>query len=233
MTSEQIAYCKGCEYLRTASGEKTCDYSLLENRLRGNPVGPGCPHHTKIKPRAPHIPKCILPKGPGGRVSGRDGIKAGADRPPVKLDPERARALFMDGLSDQEMAAALGTNPRHVADWRRSVGLTRPKGRNKYKSEEKNMARSKKRETVEAVIEQEEIKTAAETTGEKPQMANEPARQDWSAQAISEAFFCLGVIEGIAEDHALTDSARELLHKTTGRLERLLNQAIARCGNHE
>ena len=134
MTEKELKYCTGCDHLGKTGSEATCDYSSHTGHVRGMPAGSGCIHHTKKK----------------------SATKAQSDVDTYKIDADRARRLFEDGLDDAAMADALGVKEEHIKIWRRTAGLRRAPGRKKAKKEIEPMKNFKTRDTEDAVIEQED-----------------------------------------------------------------------------
>lgn len=66
---------------------------------------------------------CALPELPSGWMKGPTQTVNKSE-----FDPERARALFAEGLSDQQAAELLGISVSRFASWRRSAGLKRITG---------------------------------------------------------------------------------------------------------
>lgn len=66
---------------------------------------------------------CALPELPPGWMKGPTQTVKKSE-----FDPERARALFAEGLSDQQAAELLGISVSRFASWRRSAGLKRITG---------------------------------------------------------------------------------------------------------
>ena len=103
MTGKDLEYCRGCDYMSKGSGlQNTCDYLLLAGHSRGCAPGVGCPYHTGLE----------APK-----------------RHRHKIDGDKLRELFRQGLSDEEIGAAIGVPEKSVQAYRLKHGLKRPKRR--------------------------------------------------------------------------------------------------------
>lgn len=153
-------YCEGCRHLGMTGYEKTCDYLLDTGTRRPCPAGEGCTEHTAKSPkkeysRAPQPGDFIL--------SGRKEYK--------KLDKDKARELYDQGLSDRKIADALGVHKDTVAAWRKKEGLPSGKERGiaKVQKEEKHV---KKEFGLAAEVPVEQKKMPTEQ-GEMPAKAEE------------------------------------------------------------
>ena len=141
--------CRGCYYLASTGMGKTCDFFLMTGRRRGCPAGEGCKEylprkrdhaarplrsgaHVKVEKSAGDPPE--TPK------EGQNAPKK-RNRPPTKLDEEKAMELYRQGLNDREVGARLGVTHSTVCLWRKRRGLPSiaPKGRRVEDREEELM----------------------------------------------------------------------------------------------
>jgi len=120
MTGKDLTYCRGCDHLcfggshSSDQEEGMCEYCLDTGRARSLicPTGVGCTEHTKFGKEKGR------PYGARGK-STRRGVPA----PNRKLDYDRARGLYDEGLTDSAIARLCGVSAASVNNWRRKNGL--------------------------------------------------------------------------------------------------------------
>lgn len=120
--------CKGCFYLNRG-GDASCDFYLLTGRRRGCPAGEGCKeyHPKKREYLARHFrnyPSKVPQDGTSAAQpkSGQDITKK-RNRPPTKLDEEKAMELYRQGHNDKDIASMLGMSAAGIHNWRKRNGL--------------------------------------------------------------------------------------------------------------
>lgn len=117
--------CRGCCYLGLTGLYETCDFLVITGRRRGCPGGKGCKEYRPKKRNELHRPFRIYPsEAPkNGGASTPQSARNKRNRPPTKLDEDRAMELYRQGLSDRDIAGRLGMSPGGVHNWRKRNGL--------------------------------------------------------------------------------------------------------------
>lgn len=82
----------------------TCDYMLITGHMRGCPAGDEC---DKYFPRAEGM-KILNPRGRPTRIAARE---------------TDVRAMYEQGMSDVQIAEAVGANRKAIQRWRKKNGL--------------------------------------------------------------------------------------------------------------
>ena len=195
-------YCKGCGHYNESYGA-SCEYMRDTGMRRPCPAGTGCTEHTKhkngesrryVNPMAQNTKQARKPgHQPGTPAANRKIEEVAAKAPPdvdtYKIDADRARQLFEDGLDDAAMADALGVKEEHIKIWRRTAGLRRTPGRKKAKKETEPMKKFKTRDTEDAVIEQDdttqELPAAAPTCCQPGKSVDVWADENAAAPSVS------------------------------------------------
>ena len=118
-TSPQVcdAYCEKCVYYQNTSF--TCNYIFFEDRSRGCPPGTGCDKRmtrSEYRKRMSISPKPIKAKKPQNAVR-----KNGENQVRVRISAEeniRRMELYKSGLSDRQIAEAIGVAKNTICRWR-------------------------------------------------------------------------------------------------------------------
>lgn len=111
------AYCKRCCYFQDAS--LTCNYIFFEGHSRGCPPGTGCDKHTtrsEYRKRITVSFKPINAKKPKSE-DGKNGKKPIGARITAEENARRLE-LYKSGLSDRQIAEAIGAAKNTICRWR-------------------------------------------------------------------------------------------------------------------
>lgn len=122
--------CRGCFYLGLTGMYETCDFFVITGRRRGCPGGKGCKeYHPKKRDHAARLFRDYpsdAPKNDGTATAQSKEVRntqKKRNRPPTKLDEEKAMELYRQGHNDKDIASRLGMSAAGIHNWRKRNGL--------------------------------------------------------------------------------------------------------------